>query len=239
VSEKSVWEEQLKEKVSEHKVNDIVDAKVIATTDFGVFVEFGDKLEGLIHISELAWQRIDDPKDVFKVGDVIKAQIIEISNNKIFLSTKRLRKDPWLEIDKKYKIGDTVTGLVLKANPFGLFVELDPDIHGLAHISELSYGPINNVTDIAKSGDKIKLKIISIDPKNHRLGLSLKALKEKPETSVIIEEKRPAKKTEAKTSASAKDQNGPGAKPKSDAASVQTDSGKQNSEEKATQGEVK
>ncbi len=192
VSEKAAWEEKQKDVISGYKVGDIVDGKITAVTDFGVFVEFGQNLEGLIHISELAWQRIDDPSDLFKVGDIVKAEIIKIEGSKIFLSTKKLKEDPWQNVDKKYQAGQVVEGKVLKVNPFGLFVELDPDIHGLAHISELSEKPVTDTREIAKPGDTLKFKILSIEPANHRLGLSLKALTakksaEKPEAEPVVE----------------------------------------------------
>jgi ribosomal protein S1 len=180
VSEKASWEEKQKEVIASYKVGDVVEGKVTAVTDFGVFVEFGqDKLEGLVHISELAWQRIDDPSDLVKVGDIIKAEIINVEGSKIFLSIKKLKNDPWKNVEDKYKVGQVVKGKILKINPFGLFVELDPDIHGLAHISELSDKPITDAREFAKIGDVIDLKILSIEPANHRLGLSAKALKEK------------------------------------------------------------
>jgi len=181
VSEKEVWEDKQKDVISSYKVGDIIDGKITAVTDFGVFIEFGDNLEGLIHISELAWQRIDNPSDIFKVGDVVKAEIIKIEGSKIFLSTKKLKTDPWHGVEEKYKAGDIVKGKVLKVNPFGLFVELDQDIHGLAHISELSEKPIEDVREIAKPGDILDFKILSIEPNNHRLGLSRKALNKKEE----------------------------------------------------------
>jgi small subunit ribosomal protein S1 len=180
VSEKAAWEEVQEKAVSKFKVGDKVKGKITAVTDFGAFVEFGTKMEGLVHISELAWQRIDNPRDIVKVGDQVEAEIINIEGTKIFLSMKKLQKDPWANISEKYKVGDMVNGKVLKVNPFGLFVELDPEIHGLAHISELSDKPITDVNEIAKAGETIKFRIISIEPKDHRLGLSLKALKEKP-----------------------------------------------------------
>lgn len=189
VSEKSVWEEQQKDVIAKFKVGDVVDTKITAVTDFGVFVEFGDKLEGLVHISELAWQRIDDPRDHFKVGDKLKAEIISVDGSKIFLSFRKLKKDPWQEVEKKYKVGQIVKGKVLKTNPFGIFVELDSDIHGLAHISELADRPITNPGEIAKPGDVLDFKILSIEPVNHRLGLSLKAVKEKtPKESVVSDQ---------------------------------------------------
>jgi len=179
VSEKMAWEDKQKEVISSYKVGEVVEGKITAVTDFGVFVEFGDNLEGLIHISELAWQRIDNPSDLVKVGDKIKAEIINIEGSKIFLSAKKLQTDPWQDVETKYKVGTMVKGKVLKVNPFGLFVELDPDIHGLAHVSELSDNPAEDAKDIAKIGDVLEFKILSIEPKNHRLGLSLKASKVK------------------------------------------------------------
>jgi len=191
VSEKAAWEETQKEIFSKYKVGDIIEGKITAVTDFGAFVEFGEKLEGLIHISELAWQRIDNPSDLFKVGDSIKAEIIKIGGSKIFLSSKKLHEDPWKNVSEKYKIGDIVEGTVLKVTPFGLFVELDKDIHGLAHISELSAKPVSSVDSIAKSGQLMKFKIVSIEPNEHRLGLSLKSLDkntEEPTAEVKTEE---------------------------------------------------
>lgn len=176
VSEKAAWEEDQKDVLGQHKVGELVEGKITAITNFGVFVEFGKNLEGLIHISELAWQRIDDPKNLFNVGDTIKAEIIKIDGSKIFLSSKKLKEDPWKDIEKKYKLGDLVEGVVKKTTPFGLFVELDQDIHGLAHISELSDKNITNLDEFCKPGEKMKFKIVSIEPNEHRLGLSLKSL---------------------------------------------------------------
>ncbi|WKZ28607.1 MAG: S1 RNA-binding domain-containing protein [Patescibacteria group bacterium] len=177
VSEKSVWEEAQKGVLDKYKLGDVVEGTITAIADFGVFVKF-DNLEGLVHISEIAWQRIDHPRDLVKVGETVKAEIIGIEGSKIFLSMKKLIQDPWKTVNDKYKIGDKVEGKILKINPFGFFVELDRDIHGLAHISELSKKPVKNVTEIAKIGDTMTFKIVSIEPEQHRLGLSLKALEE-------------------------------------------------------------
>ena len=174
VSEKAAWEETQKDILNKYKTGDVITGTITAITDFGVFVKFGENLEGLVHISELAWQRIDNPNDLFKVGETIKAEIINIEGSKIFLSIKKLQHDPWRDIEKKYTIGQEVEGTVLKVNPFGLFVELDQDIHGLAHISELSDQPITDINSIAKEGDTLKFHIVSIEPAEHRLGLSLK-----------------------------------------------------------------
>ncbi len=180
VSEKAAWEESQKDIIGGFKVGDVVDGEVTAITDFGIFVKFDNNLEGLVHISEIAWQRIDDPKELVKVGQKVKAEVIGLEGSKIFLSMKKLLIDPWKEVANKYKAGEVVSGKVLKANPFGLFVELDPDIHGLAHISELDTKPVSDPLEIAKPGEVLKFKILSIEPEHHRLGLSLRALKTPP-----------------------------------------------------------
>lgn len=176
VSEKAVWEAEKQGLISGYAVGDIVEGAISALTNFGAFIRF-DKVEGLIHISEIAWQRIDHPKDVLKAGDIVKAQIIQIDGPKIFLSIKRLTSDPWKGVSDKYKVGEEVKGKVLKVNPFGLFVELDPEIHGLAHVSELSNQPVGDVTAIAKPGDVLDFEIISIEPAEHRLGLRIAGVK--------------------------------------------------------------
>lgn len=181
VSEKAAWDDKQKKVISKYQVGDKVKGKVTGVVDFGAFVEFGDNLEGLVHISELAWQRIDDPRDVIKVGDVVDAEIIDIENTKISLSIKKLKTDPWVEVTKKYKVGQKVQGKVLKVNPFGAFVELDQDIHGLVHISELSDKKINNLDNVVQADKEYEFVILSIDADNHRLGLSLKAADDKPE----------------------------------------------------------
>jgi small subunit ribosomal protein S1 len=175
VSEKSIWEDEQKEVLAKFKVGDIVEGEVVALAEFGAFIRF-DGLEGLAHISELAWQRIDHPRDVLALGQKVKAQIINVEGSKIFLSLKRLIDDPWKNVTDKYHIGQIVKGKIIKANPFGFFVELDNDIHGLAHISELSSKPLKEPTEAAKIGDELIWKIVSIEPEQHRLGLSLKAM---------------------------------------------------------------
>ena len=205
-SEKDAWNERQKDVIQKYKISTVIEGTITAITDFGVFVSFGDNMEGLIHISELAWQRIDDPADLFKVGDTIKAEVISVENGKIFLSAKKLIHDPWTEVEKKYKIGQIVEGTILKVNPFGLFVKLDEDIHGLAHISQIPLGPKEKIHDLFHVKDVIEFEIVSIEPKEHRLGLAVankkkgaeekneekKEEKEKKETK----EKKTAKKTE-------------------------------------------
>lgn len=179
VSEKAVFEEELEAKLAKLKIGQVVEGVITGVVDFGAFVKFGE-LEGLVHISELAWQRIDNPKDIVQVGQKVKAKIISIDKGRVSLSIKQLMEDPWLEAVKKYQIGQKVTGRVTKLMPFGVFVELDKDIQGLAHIMELSHEAVKNPEDVLKVGEEKEFKIISIEPSEHRLGLSLKALQEAP-----------------------------------------------------------
>ncbi len=178
VSEKSVYEKELQDKISKLKIGDIVTGTVSGIVDFGVFVKFGE-LEGLVHISELAWQRIEHPRDIVKVGQEVRCAVIGLDKGRISLSMKQLEKDPWQDSVKKYQIGQVVKGKVTKVMPFGVFVELDGQIQGLAHLMELSHDEVKNPEEVLKVGDVRDFKIISIEPQEHRLGLSIKALLEK------------------------------------------------------------
>jgi len=173
VSEKSAWEREQNAMLSKYKVGEEVKGRITGVVDFGVFVEFGDGLEGLIHISELAWQRIDDPSDLVKVGDTVQAKIIAIDDGRVSLSRKKMVVDPWKQAAEKYKVGDEVEGKVLKINPYGAFVELDKDIHGLAHISELEKQGQTDLSKLFTIGENRKFKILSLEPAAHRLGLGI------------------------------------------------------------------
>lgn len=198
VSEKAVWEDSQKAVLESYKIGNLVEGEVTALTSFGAFIKFGQDLEGLAHISEIAWQRIDHPKDILKVGDKVKAQIIQLDKSKIYLSIKRLVEDPWKSVKEKYKVGDKVKGKIIKIEPFGLMVALDKDIHGLAHISELSDGPVANVSDIFKVGQTSEFEIVSLEPHEHRLGLRLAGVKGKSARKPEIEKSE--KKEEEETS---------------------------------------
>lgn len=152
------------------KTGDIVEGEVSGVVDFGAFVKFGENIEGLVHISELAWQLIDDPREIIKPGDKVKAKIMSIDDGKVSLSIKALKDDPWKEADKKYKIGDEKEGEVTKINNFGAFVQLDKDIHGLVHISEMPKQEDDKKIEVGK---KYKFKILSIEPFDHRLSLKI------------------------------------------------------------------
>jgi small subunit ribosomal protein S1 len=196
VSEKAVMEKETEHKLSKLKIGDVVIGTITGVVDFGVFVKFGE-LEGLVHISELAWQRIENPKDLFRVGDEVKAKIIAIDKGRVSLSIKQLLDDPWQDAVKKYQIGQVVKGIVTKIMPFGVFVELDKDIQGLAHLLELSHESIKNPEEVLKVGEEKEFKIISIEPSEHRLGLSLRSLEEPPKKAVeATAEEAPSSETE-------------------------------------------
>lgn len=185
VSERAASSEKEKEVISQLKAGDTIEGEISGVVDFGAFVKFlppakadsdreSDKLEGLVHISELAWQLIDDPRSIVKTGDKVKARIIGIDDTRISLSMKALAKDPWSEIAEKYKVGDTVQGKIDKINPFGAFVYLDKDIHGLAHVSEFQeVYPGKKMDEILHAGETYDWKILSIEPKDHRMGLMI------------------------------------------------------------------
>lgn len=198
-SEKDVWNKRQKPALDKYKIGSQVDGKITAITNFGVFVTFGEDIEGLIHISELAWQRIDSPSEMYKVGDSIKAEIISIDGAKVFLSAKKLLVDPWLEASSKYQVGQTVAGTILKVNPFGLFVKLDEEIHGLAHISLLNIAAKDKITDLYKADEIRDFEIVSISPSEHRLGLKLAG--DAKAKSVEDGEEKPKKATKTKKSA--------------------------------------
>ena len=183
VSEKAAQSEKERELINRLKVGDTIEGEVSGVVDFGAFVKFSapdnedgkkaaEKLEGLVHISELAWQLIDDPREIIKTGDHVSAKIIGIEDSRISLSMKALKEDPWEKVSEKYKVGDEVQGKIDKINHFGAFVYLDKDIHGLAHVSEFSdVYPGRKMEEIFTAGETYTWKILSIEPKSHRLGL--------------------------------------------------------------------
>lgn len=197
-SEREAYKDEEKEAISEFKKGDIIEGEVSGVVDFGAFVKFlppskkdskdeSDMLEGLVHISQLDWKLIDNPRDIVKVGDKIKAKIIDISDTRISLSIRDLKTDPWSEVAANYKVGDVVEGTVNKINHFGAFVYLNKDIHGLAHISEFIQNyPNKNIDEIVKIGEDYKWEIMLLDPAQHRMGLKLvdgKAIKKSDKKS--------------------------------------------------------
>ncbi len=184
VSEKAAVSDEISATLEHLGKGKDVEGVISGIVDFGVFVKFeekGQELEGLVHISELAWQRIDNPADFVAIGEKVRAKVIGIDNGlRISLSIKQLQEDPWLKAAEQYNIGDAVTGKVLKVTPFGGFVKLDKDIHGLVHVSELPTNMQKDPTAHLHAGEEMEFTIISIEPKEHRLGLSLKTEEKKP-----------------------------------------------------------
>ncbi len=181
LSEKAKSSEKIKEILKKYKPGEIKEGEITGLTEFGAFMKLlpskdSDEkdipeIEGLIHVSELDWQIIESPSQVVKIGQKIKAKILEISEDKIFLSLKALKKDPWQNIEKKYKKGDKLTGKVTKINPFGAFVQITSKIQGLCHISE--FETKSKMEEILKVGKKYDFQILSIDPKEHRMSLKV------------------------------------------------------------------
>jgi small subunit ribosomal protein S1 len=192
LSEKAAMEEQRQSSLSKLAVGNRVKGRISGVVKFGIFVAF-DGLEGLVHISEIAWGHVKNPGDYGRLGDEVEVQIIGLEGDKISLSMKRLTDDPWLEAAKKYKIGTVIEGEVSRVTPFGAFVKLSDDINGLIHVSEITGEEGGNAEESLQVGDKIKAKVITIEPEEHRVGLSIKALSEEGEEKP---KKKAAKKDE-------------------------------------------
>jgi len=188
-SEKAVTSKAINELLRQYKPGDIVEGKITGIADFGAFIKFPlmeedeaeaggaeqgkVQAEGLIHISELDWQLIDNVSDVVKVGEVIKAKITDVSQDgRVSLSLKALKEDPWKDIDKKYQKGAVVEEEVVKINQLGAFVEIEPKIRGLVHLSE--FDRQNRAKTNLQKGKKYKFEIIALDPDAHRMGLRIK-----------------------------------------------------------------
>ncbi len=172
--EQNPWDE------IEHKftIGSRVKGKIRNMTAYGAFVELEDGIDGMIHVSDLSWTRkINHPSEVFKKGDEVEAEVIDIdkTNQRISLGIKQLADDPWKNIDQKYKIGDLVTGKVTKLASFGAFVQLADDIDGLVHISQLSEDHVAKVKDVLKVGQEVESRVIKVDKVERRIGLSIKA----------------------------------------------------------------
>ena len=173
VSEKEAQRELTEDKISSLHVGETVTGVATGVVDFGVFVNV-DGIEGLVHISEIAWDRVDNPAKFVKVGQEITAKIIAIDSDKLSLSMKQLSDDPWAEEAKSYKPGIELEGTVTRITPFGAFVQITPVIEALVHISELSSEHVVDPNSLLKVGEKKKFRVIAIDAEQHKLSLSLK-----------------------------------------------------------------
>ena len=173
LSEKAAIETDSSAALKQLTVGDVVSGKVSGVVKFGIFVTFNG-LEGLVHISEIAWGHVSNPHQYAKVGDPVQVQIIGIEKDKLSLSIKRLMPDPWEEISKKYPIGGKVKGIINRFSQFGAFVQLEDEINGLIHLSEISDKKVDDPKDFLTIGDEVEATVINIDRDEHRIGLSLK-----------------------------------------------------------------
>lgn len=172
-SEKEAIKDHMQDAFSKLKVGDEVEGEITGVIDFGAFVNV-DGIEGLIHISEISWERVEDPKKYIKVGEKVKAKIIAIDKDRLSLSMKQMNEDPWLSEVKKFSVGKTAEGKVTRITPFGAFVQLSPAVEALVHVSEMSNDDSVNPEEIFRLNEKKKFKIIDIDEEARKIALSLK-----------------------------------------------------------------
>ena len=186
------WDKVLKN----YSKGDVIEGEIKNITSFGAFVEIVEGIEGLLHISDIAWERIDKPEDVLTEGDNVEVKILNIneSERKIALGRKQLIEDPWSEMKDKYQVGDTVEVEVIKTTSNNAIVKMENGVQGFIAISQLDTERIENVEDVVNVGDKLEVKIIKINKKGRKVDFSIKALKEEEEEKVIKKVKEEAKK---------------------------------------------
>ena len=157
----------------------VEEAEVKSVTDFGVFVDIGMGIDGLIHVSDLAWtKKFNHPSEKYKKGDKVRAVVLGIdkANEKFSLGVKQLERDPWDSLKQRYKVGQSIEGKVTKLTDFGAFVEIEEGVEGLIYVSEIADHRIEKPSDVLKVGDSVRAEILSIEPKERRIGLSIKQL---------------------------------------------------------------
>ena len=169
------------------KVGDTVEGTVKNVTDFGAFIDLGG-CDGLLHISEMSWGRVENPKKVFKVGDVVKVLIKDISGTKIALSLKFEDQNPWKNAADKYAVGTVVTGKVARMTDFGAFIELEPGIDALLHVSQISKEHIDKPSDVLKSGEEVTAKVVDFNEADKKISLSIKAMFAEPKSEKAEDE---------------------------------------------------
>ena len=172
VAEKAELQKKLFESIQE---GDVVEGTVKNVTDFGAFIDLGGA-DGLLHISEMSWGRVENPKKVFKVGEKLKVLIKEISGNKIALSLKFADANPWKDAAEKYAAGNVVTGKVARMTDFGAFIELEPGVDALLHVSQISKEHIEKPADVLKVGEEITAKVVDFNNEDKKISLSVKAM---------------------------------------------------------------
>lgn len=176
VSEREAIAEERSKALEKLTPGDEKEGLVSGIVKFGLFVAF-DGLEGLVHISEIAWGHVKNPAEHAAVGDRVKVKVIGIDGEKLSLSIKQLTKDPWEEIAERYPVGKKVSGTVVRFADYGAFLNLEKDITGLVHLTEIAHEKINDPAEVLKIGQKLEAQVINIDIDERRIGLSIKALK--------------------------------------------------------------
>lgn len=175
-SEKEAVKDDMQARFATLKVGDEVEGVITGVIDFGAFVNV-DGIEGLIHISEISWERVEDPRKYVKVGDTVKAKIIAIDKDRLSLSLKQMSEDPWLQEVKAFSRGDIVEGKITRITPFGAFVQLSPSVEALVHVSEMSDDETVDPQQIFQLNEKKQFKVLDIDTENRKIALSLKSAK--------------------------------------------------------------
>ena len=184
-------EEKRQEIMSKLVAGDVVEGKVARLTNFGAFVDLGG-VDGLVHVSEISYERVGKPSDVLKVGEDVKVKVLSVDpdRDRISLSIKQTLPQPWDDINEKVAEGDVVEGTVKRLTSFGAFVEVFPGVEGLVHISQISHKHIATPNEVLTSGETVKAKVLSVDGERHRLALSIKALQDKPAAEPKPEKKQ-------------------------------------------------
>jgi len=175
-SEKEAVRDDMQEHLAKLKVGDVVEGVVTGVIDFGAFVNV-DGIEGMVHISEISWERVEDPRKYVKIGERVKTKIIGIDKDRLSLSIKQMSDDPWLSEVKKFKAGETVEGKITRITPFGAFVQLSPSVEALVHVSEMSDDVSVDPEKLFKLNEQKKFKILEIDTDNRKIALSLRDVK--------------------------------------------------------------
>lgn len=201
VSEREAMAEERAKALEGLKIGDEKDGVVSGLVKFGLFVTF-DGLEGLVHISEIAWGHVKNPSEYAELGDRVRVKVIGVDGDKLSLSIKQLTKDPWEEVAERYPLGKKVSGTVVRFADYGAFLRLEKDINGLVHLSELAHHKVTDPSEVLTIGQKIEAQVINIDIDERRIGLSIKALLPiDKETLARIKKEQEAEEAKAKESA--------------------------------------
>ena len=170
-SEKNITQEGEEASAEKYNIGDEIEGEITGIVDFGFFVKLDNEIEGLIHISEISWSLVEDPRELHKIGDKLKVKVIEIENGKISLSIKALKENPWIDAQKKYKKGDGVDAVIIKFNKHGALASIAEGVAGLIHVSEFENE--SKLREALQLGQSYKFKINIFEPKDHKMTLSL------------------------------------------------------------------